>query len=80
MRTVFVVRVITKDIFSDVFAHFKSILGGRIKGYEMAIQTTLDDAYSELKTKYPDVKNVRFGTTEMIEDGAEIIVYGETEL
>jgi hypothetical protein len=29
---------------------------------------------------YPDIRNVRFGTTEMIKDGAEIIIYGETDL
>ena len=26
---------------------------------------------------YPNIKNVRFATTEMIRDGCEIIAYGE---
>ena len=79
MRTVFKVRVVTKNIISDLFAKWRSIIGGRVKAYEMVIQQALDEAFEELKKEYPNVKNVRFGTTEMIADGAEIIVYGEVE-
>jgi uncharacterized protein YbjQ (UPF0145 family) len=66
-------------MITDFIARFKSILGGRVKQYERAIQEGLDDAYAELLWEYPDVKNVRFGTTEMISDGCELIVYGEVE-
>lgn len=76
-KTVFKVRVITKDVLTDTFARFKSIIGGRIKAYEKVIQTALEDAYHELLLEFPNVKNVMFGTTEMISDGAEIVVYGE---
>ena len=79
MKTVFKVRVVTKDVVSDMFARFRSIIGGRVKSYEKVIQEALEDAYNELKSEYPNVKNVRFGTTEMISDGAEIVVYGEVE-
>lgn len=78
MRTVFSVRVVTRDMITDFFARFKSMWGGRVKSYEKAIQSALEEAYEELRQKYPDVKNVRFGTTEMLDDAAEIIVYGET--
>lgn len=77
MRTIFKVRVVTRDAIRDTFAKFKSIIGGRLKGYEKAIQEAIEDAYNELITEFPNVQNVRFGTTEMIKDGAEIIVYGE---
>lgn len=77
VKTVFKVRVITKDVITDAFARFRSIIGGRVKAYEKAIQDALEDAYHELIIEFPDVKNVRFGTTEMIADGAELIVYGE---
>lgn len=76
-RTVFKVRVITKDVFSDAFARFRSIIGGRVKAYEKAIQEGLEDAYHELVLEFPDVKNVRFGNTEFLNDGAELIIYGE---
>jgi uncharacterized protein YbjQ (UPF0145 family) len=33
-KTVFKVRVVTKDVLTDAFARFKSIIGGRIKAYE----------------------------------------------
>jgi uncharacterized protein YbjQ (UPF0145 family) len=77
VKTVFKVRVITKDVLTDAFARFRSIIGGRVKAYEKAIQDALEDAYHELVLEFPDVKNVMFGTTELIADGAELIVYGE---
>jgi uncharacterized protein YbjQ (UPF0145 family) len=77
MKTVFKVRVVTRDVFTDMFSRFRSIIGGRIKAYEKTIQQALEEAYEELLKDFPDVINVRFGTTEMINDGAEIIVYGE---
>lgn len=75
--TVFKVRVITRDIITDTVARFKSILGGRILSYERAIQDALEEAYAELLSEYPTIENIRFGTTEMISDGAELILYGE---
>jgi uncharacterized protein YbjQ (UPF0145 family) len=77
MKTVFKVRVVTRDVFTDMFARFRSIIGGRVKAYEKTIQQALEEAYEELLKEFPDVINVKFGTTEMINDGAEIIVYGE---
>lgn len=77
MRTIFKVRVISKDILSDTFARFRSIIGGRVKVYERAIQEAIDEAYGELIKEFPNVINVRFGTTEMLSDGCEIIIYGE---
>jgi len=76
-KTVFKVRVITKDVLTDAFARFKSILGGRIKAYEKAIQEGLEDAYHELLIEFPNIQNIKFGTTEFISDGCELIIYGE---
>lgn len=77
MKTVFVVRVVSRDIITDFVSRFRSILGGRVRAYERAIQEGLESAYEELKTKYPNITNVRFGTTEMMSDACEIILYGE---
>jgi len=77
VKTVFKVRVVTKDVLTDAFARFKSILGGRVKAYEKVIQDAIEDAYHELVLQFPDVKVVRFATTELLSDGAEIIIYGE---
>jgi len=76
-KTVFAVRVITKDVITDAFARFRNIIGGRVKSYEKTIKENLEEAYHELLLQFPDVKNIRFGTTEFIEGGAEIIIYGE---
>lgn len=77
MRTVFAVRVVTKDMITDTLATWKSIIGGRIKSYEKVIAKALENSYNELYERFPNIKNVRVGTTEMIRDGCEIIVYGE---
>jgi len=77
MKTIFVVRVISRDIITDFVSRFRSILGGRVRAYERAIQEGIEFAYDELRTKYPMVINVRFGTTEMMSDACEIILYGE---
>ena len=79
MRTVFIVRVMTKDMISDFFARFRSIIGGRVKSYERLIQETLEEMEKELRKKYPNVQNLRLGTTEMISDGAELILYGDVD-
>ena len=76
-KTVFKVRVVTRDMVTDFFARFRSILGGRVKAYEKAIQEALDESYRELLKEYPNVCNIKFGTTEMLSDAAEIIVYGD---
>jgi len=79
MKEVFIVRVITKDMISDFFARMKSLIGGRIKSYEILIQETLEEMYNELVTKYPNIQEIKIATTEMIKDGAELIMYGRTE-
>jgi len=79
MKEVFIVRVITKDMISDFFARMKSLIGGRIKSYEILIQETLEEMYNELVTKYPNIQKIKIATTEMIKDGAELIMYGRTE-
>jgi len=76
-KVVFRVRVISKDVLSDSFARFKSIIGGRIRGYERAIESGLEDLYHELILEFPNIKNIRFGTTEMLNDACELILYGE---
>ena len=78
MKVVFAVRVITKDMISDFFARIKSLIGGRIKSYEKLLKETLEEMYNELIQAYPDISRIRIATTEMIEDGAELIMYGET--
>ena len=79
MKVVFAVRVVTKDMISDFFGRMKSLIGGRIKSYEKLIQETLEEMYNELAIKYPDISNISIATTEMISDGAELIMYGKTK-
>jgi uncharacterized protein YbjQ (UPF0145 family) len=77
VKTVFKVRIITKDAISDAFARFKSIIGGRVKVYEKLIQETLEDCYHELVLEFPNIKNIKFNSVEIQSDAAEIVIYGE---
>ena len=76
-KTVFKVRVVTRDMITDFFARFRSIIGGRVKAYEKAIQQALDESYQELLKEYPNIQNIKFGTTEMLSDAAEVVIYGD---
>jgi uncharacterized protein YbjQ (UPF0145 family) len=76
-KTIFKVRVLSRDMISDFMARFRSILGGRVKVYEKAISESIEEAYNELITEYPNIKNVKFGTTEMLSDACEIVIYGD---
>lgn len=76
MKLVCKSRVRTRSILSDIYASVKNIFGGRIYPYEEAVEQCVNEAWEELKEKYPDVKNPRLMTTEFMPRAAEIIVYG----
>jgi uncharacterized protein YbjQ (UPF0145 family) len=77
VKTVFRCRVVTKDVITDAFARFRSIIGGRVKAYEKAIQENLEDAYHELLLEFPNIQNIKFNTVEVQSDAMELVIYGE---
>ncbi len=48
-----------------------------LRNAERAIQEGLEDCYHELILEFPDIINIKFGTTEMLGDSCELILYGE---
>lgn len=76
---VYAVRVGTRNIFYDMWAKIKNIFGGRLTPYEQVISKCIKEAYDELKSKYPSVRNIRIQTTMITLGAAEIIVYGEVD-
>lgn len=77
MKTIFRVRVITRDIVTNTFAKLKSITGGRIKSYEKAIQAALEELYNEMLTDYPNIQNIKLVISDMFEDEVQLVVYGD---
>ena len=79
MRTVFTVRIVSRNEISDFGQSLKNIFGGRLKGYEKMLNKAVGEALQELYIKYPNVQNVRISTSQIVLGAAEIIVYGEIE-
>lgn len=73
--------VFSKNVVRDVFAGLKTIVGGEIKGYtEMlndARQIAIQRMMGEASMMGADaIVNVRFATSSIMANAAEIIVYG----
>lgn len=73
--------VFSKNVVRDVFAGLKTIVGGEIKGYtEMmseARQIATERMIKEATTIGADaVVNVRFATSDVMPNAAEVIAYG----
>lgn len=73
--------VFSKNVVRDVFAGLKTIVGGEIKGYtemlndarQIAIQRMIEEA---TMIGADAIVNVRFSTSSIMANSAEIIVYG----
>ena len=71
----------TKHIGRDIAAGFKTIVGGEIKGYtemltearEIAIARMVEEAN---KVGADAIINMRFATSQVMENAAEVIAYG----
>lgn len=71
----------SKNIGSDILASFKNIVGGEIEGYQkmlnearaIATKRMVDEAES---LGADAVVNVRYSTSAVMENAAEIIAYG----
>lgn len=73
--------VFSKNVVRDIFAGLKTIIGGEIKGYsEMmteARQQATERMMGEAMMLGADaIVNVRFATSSIMENAAEVIVYG----
>ncbi|MBR6942104.1 MAG: YbjQ family protein [Fibrobacter sp.] len=73
--------VFSKNVVRDIFAGLKTIVGGEIKGYtEMmneARQKATERMMEEAAMIGADaIVNVRFTTSDVMPNAAEVIVYG----
>lgn len=71
----------SRNFVSDIFAGVKMVVGGEIAEYtklladarEQAMQRMIEDA---TRLGADGVVNVRFGTSQVMQGSAEILVYG----
>lgn len=70
-----------KHIGRDIFAGFKNIVGGELKGYTELMQEAREEATQRMVAEAQSmganaVLNVRFATTSIAAGAAEILAYG----
>ena len=71
----------TKHIGKDFMASLKTIVGGEIKSYTDMLSQSRDEAYNRMVNeaialKADAVVNVRFMTSAVMQQAAEILCYG----
>lgn len=71
----------TRHIGSDIMAGLKSIVGGEIKGYVKALALAREEATTRMLKEAEAlgadaIVCVRFTTSQIMDGGAEILVYG----
>lgn len=80
VRMVFAVVVKTKHFLSDIFQNVKNMVGMNLTAYEKMIEDALGEAYNKLLTKYPEVYDIKFTTSQVSDGACEIICYGKIEI
>jgi uncharacterized protein YbjQ (UPF0145 family) len=70
-----------KHLGRDIMAGLKNIVGGELKGYTEMISEARDQAIKRMlqdaeKLKADAVINIRFGTADLMQGAAEVLVYG----
>ena len=71
----------TKHIGRDFMASLKTIVGGEIKGYTDMLSQSRDEAFNRMVNEAINLKadaivNVRFMTSAVMQQAAEILAYG----
>ena len=71
----------TRHIGSHILAGLMTIVGGVVKGYVQAVNTARSQAMQRMLTKAEElgadaVVCVRYSTSQIMDGGAEILVYG----
>jgi len=71
----------SRHIGRDIMAGLKTIVGGEIKGYTEMLTQSRAEAYNRMvneaiKMKADAVVNVRFMTSAIMQNAAELLAYG----
>lgn len=71
----------TRHVGSDIVAGLKSLIGGEVKGYVMALNSARQEATDRMVREAEalgadGVVCVRYATSQIMAGGAEVLVYG----
>jgi len=71
----------SKHLGKDIAAGFKSLVGGELKSYTDMLSQSREEAYNRMinqatKLKADAIINLRFMTSSITSQAAEILVYG----
>lgn len=71
----------SKNVFRDLFAGLKNMIGGELKGYTELLEEARDQATQRMIEGAKDlganaIVNVRFSTSSIANGAAELYVYG----
>ena len=70
-----IVRVVTRDIVTDLFQGFRNIFGLRLRGYEFMLDRNTKEMIEEMELRYK-VEWYRMIINPLNNNSAMIIIYG----
>jgi uncharacterized protein YbjQ (UPF0145 family) len=70
-----------KNVFKDIGASFKNIVGGELKSYTALLQESREQAIDRMRQQAQQlganaIVNVRFATSNITQGASELYVYG----
>jgi len=78
IELVWVNRVYSKNFVTDFFQNMKNIIGGRLKAYEGMMNDAIEDCWKEFKQRYPEAKNLKVDTEQLVHGTVMVTITGET--
>ena len=76
-KIVYAVVVKTRHFLADFFNNLKNMIGMNLNSYELMIEDAIEECLYKLKTKYPEVYDIKISTTQVTNGACEIIIYGK---
>jgi len=70
-------KVVTKNIFIDILAHFQNVFGMNITSYQDMIDKGIKQIEDELKNKKIKLKWYRYEITQLTNGAMAIMLYGD---
>ena len=73
----FLCRVYAKNFVGDFFQSLKNIIGGRLKGYEVLIDTAIKETTQEFRKLHPKCKKYSITIKEFTQGAIMVLIQGE---
>jgi len=81
VKNIRIVKVVSKNFFTDFIESIKNLIGKNLTGYEQMVDKAMNQIDEELKTKYQkqmkDLKTYRYEITQLTNGAVTVLMYGE---